>query len=124
MILKVTDSFGNVFHRSQLEGVHDGGIMKSFYDDSQYFLRVGDTLTLEVEVDPSFNVDNYSISWSSAKGLNSIQSGKKLVLQITENHVAQQFDIQCRVVTNKGWHRMHMGADDFMIFYYKVLPPI
>lgn len=123
LILKVTDSFGNIFHRNQLSVVHDGGIMKTFFDDSKYHLRVGDILTLEVEVDQSFDNDEYTITWSSAKGIPN-HSGKKLVLQITEKNVAQQFDVQCRVLTKKDWHRMHMGTDDFMLFYYKVLPPI
>ncbi|MBJ7428820.1 MAG: hypothetical protein JHD28_07685 [Bacteroidia bacterium] len=123
LILKVTDSFGNVFHRNQLNNVHDGGIMKIFFDDPKYYLRVGDILTLEVEVDPSFDSNDYTITWASAKGIQSV-SGKKLILQISEKNVAQQFDIQCRVLSKKAWHRMHMGADDFMIFYYKVLAPI
>lgn len=125
LILKVIDSFGNVFHRNQMNNVHDGGIMKVFYNDPSYNLRVGDTVTIEVEVDPSFDENEYTITWSSAKGFTEpLPNGKKAIIQISEQQVAQSFDVQCRVKSNKNWHRMHLGADDFMLLYYKVLPPV
>jgi hypothetical protein len=125
LILKVTDSFGNVFYRNQMGGVHDGGIMMNFLDNPRYNLRVGDTISLEIEVDPSFDEDEYIISWSSTKNFGEPRpEGKKAVIKITEKQVSQQFDVQCNIKSNKGWHRMHNGSDDFMLFYYKVLPPI
>lgn len=124
LILKVIDSFGNVFHRNQMNTVHDGGIMKTLYTDPKFNLHVGDILTIEVEVDPSYSENDYTIKWSSAKGISTpIPNGRKAVICITEKQVAQQFDVQCRVISNKGWHRMHLGADDFLLLYYKVLPP-
>ena len=124
LILKVIDSFGNTFHREQMENVHDGGIMRVYYNEPQYDLRPGDILTLEVEVDPNFNPDEYTVTWGSGKGFSaSIPNGTKAVINITDEQVAQQFDVQCRIATNKKWHRMHMGADDFMLVYFRVLPP-
>lgn len=124
LILKVTDSFGQVFTRSQFRPCHDGGIMKTFLDQPQYFLHPCDTLVLELEVDPSFNPDTYTLTWGSAKdhGLSSL-TGPRIVIPITNKHVCQQFNIQCRLTTKNDWHRMNMGADDFLILSYKVLPP-
>lgn len=125
LILKVTDSFGQVFTRSQFGSCHDGGIMKAFFDQPQYLLRPGDTLVIEVEVDPSFAPDTYTFAWASAKGLGSQPpTGPRVVIPITNKHVGQQFDVQCRLTTTNEWHRMHMGADDLLILYYKVLPPV
>lgn len=125
LILRVTDSFGQVFMRSQFRPCHDGGIMKTFLDQPQYFLRPGDTLVLELEVDSSFDADTYALTWASAKGLGSPPpTGSRVVLPIVNKHVGQQFDIQCRLTTKNEWHRMHMGADDFLMLYYKVLPPV
>lgn len=125
LILRVTDSFGQVFMRSQFRPCHDGGIMKTFLDQPQYFLRPGDTLVLELEVDSSFDADTYALTWASAKGLGSSPpTGSRVVLPIVNKHVGQQFDIQCRLTTKNEWHRMHMGADDFLMLYYKVLPPV
>jgi hypothetical protein len=89
------------------------------------FLRPGDTLTIEVEVDPSFDVENYTLSWSSIKSWSDSRiTGTKVVIPITNKQVGQQFDVQCRLTSNKDWHRMGMGADDFLMLYYKVLPPL
>lgn len=125
LILKVSDSFGQVFTRSQFGPCHDGGIMKTFSDQPQHFLRPGDTLVLELEVDPSFEPDTYILSWASVKGLGSpAPTGPRVVIPITNKQVGQQFDIQCRLTTKNEWHRMHMGVDDFLMLYYKVLPPV
>ncbi len=125
LILKVTDSFGNVFTRSQFDRCHDGGIMLSFFDKPNMFLRSGDILTLELEIDPSFDPSSYILTWGSAKSFSTpIPDGSKAVIAITNKQVSQQFDIQCRLTTNKEWHRMHNGADDFLMLYYKVLPPL
>jgi hypothetical protein len=125
LILKVTDSFGNMMYRNQLSNVHDGGIMANFLDEPRFFLRPGDVLTIEVEVDQSFNEADYIITWDSAKGLiEPLPQGKKAIINITNKQVAGQFDVQCRITSNKGWHRMFMGVDDFLLMYYKVLPPI
>lgn len=125
LILKVTDSFGNVMYRNQFSNVHDGGIMATFYNESKFFLRPGDVLTIEIEVDPSFSEDEYTITWGSAKGFSApLPQEKKAIINITNKQVASQFDVQCRITSNKEWHRMHLGADDFLVMYYKVLPPI
>lgn len=125
LILKVTDSFGNAFTRSQFQPCHDGGIMLSFFDKPHMYLRPGDTLTLELEIDPAYDSSSYSIMWTSTKPWSSTPVvNAKAVIPITNKQVGQQFEVQCRVTTNREWHRMHMGADDFLMMYYKVLPPI
>lgn len=125
LILKVTDSFGNVFTRSQFQPCHDGGIMLMFFDKPDMYLRPGDTLTLELEVDPAYDPNSYSVTWTSTKPWSSAPLvSAKAVIPITNKQVGQQFEVQCRITTNREWHRMHMGADDFLMMCYKVLPPI
>lgn len=46
-ILKVIDSFGNAFHRSQFSPCHDGSIMMGFLDSPEMFLGNGFLLTLK-----------------------------------------------------------------------------
>lgn len=125
LILKVIDSYGKVYHREQLSQCHDGGIMITNHNTSQFDLRPGDTLSLEVEVDPSFSESEYEVSWASSKGFShEVPNGNKVVVNITEKQVGKQFDVQCRVTSNKSWHRMSLGADDFLLYYIKVLPPL
>jgi hypothetical protein len=128
LILKVTDSFGNVFTRSQFRRVPSGGMMLSFTDQSDFFLHPGDILTLEIEIDPSFETDSYDIKWGSTTGLPEPLSGSRAVIPITTKQVCEQFDVQCRITSKKDWHRMHTGfdkgSDDLLIVDYKVLPPV
>ncbi len=125
LILKLTDSFGNSFSRSQFSTVHDGGIIKLFQDDRSLDLRPGDVLTLEVEVDPSYDPATYSLRWSSTKPWsNQPQTACKVVIPITNLQVGQQFDVMCSVTSSRDWHRMAMGVDDFLMLYYRVLPPV
>lgn len=125
LILKVTDSFGNVFTRNQFQPCHDGGIMLSFVDKPHMHLRPGDMLILELEVDPAFDSSMYSVIWASTKAWYTAPVvDTKAVIPITNKQVGQQFNVQCRVTTTRDWHRMQMGADDFLLMHYKVLPPI
>lgn len=125
LILRVSDSFGNAFTRSQFQPCHDGGIMLMFCDTPHMHLRPGDTLTLEIEVDPAYDASTYNVQWfSSRPWSDDTVVGTKVVIPVTNKQVSQQFDVQCRVTTTRDWHRMQMGADDFLLTYYKVLPPI
>ena len=125
LIIRVTDSFGNSYSRSQLPGVHDGGVSKNFIEIPEMHLRPGDVLTLDIEIDPSYDQATYNISWSSTKPWSSEHpTERKVVIPITNRQVGQQFDVQCRITSNRDWHRMSMGADDFLMFWYKVLPPV
>lgn len=123
-ILRLTDSFGHRFHRNQLPAVHDGGIQFNMVSDSACWLRPGDTYSVEVEVDPSFDPSDYTISWSSTRGIPGVTDQAKLVLPITNSWVAATVDLQCRVTSKKDWHRMNLGADDFLIVHLKILPPL
>jgi len=88
------------------------------------FLRPGDLLTLEIEVDPAFDPDSYTIRWASTKQWESSSLSESVVhIPISNKQVGQGFDVQCHVTSTKDWHRMHMGCDDFLMFHYKVLPP-
>lgn len=124
LILRVTDSFGQTFTRGQLLTAQDGGIALSYISNSAHHLRPGDTLTLELEVDPSYDSESYTIAWTSTKKLDGAHNSPKLAITILDRHVGQSLDIQCRITTKRTWHRMRMGMDDFLIANFKVLPPL
>lgn len=124
-ILKVRDSFGGVFTRSQCSSIHDGGICIDYLADDTKYLRPGDSVSFEVEVDPSFDSAQYTLTWNSTKQWAETPSvGNRLSFSISNTQVGQMFDIQCSLVAKQDWHRMHMGADDFLMIYLKILPPI
>ena len=125
LILRVTDSFGTTHHRDQMKIVHDGGIGVFRHDNSNFDLRPGDTLSIELEIDPNFDEDSYSLTWASPNGFNNaIPNGRRVDIQITNKQVAGQFTVQCTLKTTKDWHRMSGNRDDFLMLTYRVLPPI
>ena len=120
LILRITDSFGNTFTRSQFYASPEGSIAMRCHD-KQGDLYPGDTLTVEVEVDPAYTED-YDLRWSvSAEPITD--TGPKVAVHIANKHVGLQFGIVCTVVTKRDWHRMPGGKDDMLILVYKVLPP-
>lgn len=125
LILRVTDSFGSTYMRSQFQANPGGGILKGMYDEPRFYLRPGDTLTVEVEVDPAFDPGTYELQWSASSGLPlDIVDRPKIAVAITRRHVAEQFYLFCRLATKREWHRLPGGLDDQLVIAYKVLPPI
>jgi hypothetical protein len=123
LILKGTDSFGNSFHNHQCNTFGGGGILKDLSNDPLSYLSPRDTITLEVEIDPSFPRESYVISWYLAEMSIPDSNKPKITREITEKEVSTQLQIKCNVTTNKDWHRLSGGKDDFLMFIYKVLPP-
>jgi len=119
LVLRITDSFGNTFMRSQCYASPEGSIAMNCHD-KQGDIYPGDTLTVEVEVDPAYTED-YELRWSvAAEPITEI--GPKVAVQIANKHVGLQLGIVCTVVTKRDWHRMPQGKDDMVMLIYKVLP--
>jgi hypothetical protein len=124
MIIKITDSFGNEVHSTQIRRNNTGRGFYNFNDNERNFLRPGDTLRLEVEVDSSFPRDSYTINWvHSYAGFDIIDDGRSLVLHINNRCVREDFTINCKVTSKEEWHRCG-DCDDAVTLLYKVLPPI
>jgi len=119
-VLKLTDSLGHVVN---LLG-RSGQGMVDYSNDSASFLRCGDNISIEVEVDPSFDVSEYNIRWTIANiggGPNFV--GNKYTLHLAERYVSTRLCIVCWVASNKSWHRLG-SVDDQIDVAYRVLPPI
>ena len=126
LILKVIDSFGNVFYRNQMSPSHINWLHKNLTTVSQCFLRPGDTLTVEVEVDPAFDRSEYTVSWRISPSQNPFQmvsNDLRVELHLSVQHVTESLMLECRIKSNQQWHRMG-SEDDRLTLNYKVLPPI
>lgn len=119
-IIKFKDSFGNevYFKKTDKKAIVDYRNKKEFY------LRPRETLKLEIEIDSSFSDNEFTCVWRSTKKIPEFGNTKMISLLIEEHHVAETLNIQCVVTSNKSWHRMEQGYDDFLLSYYKVLPNI
>lgn len=88
-ILRVTDSLGMSVERPQMKKVHDGGVGIYLHDNTD--LRPGDILTIEIEIDPSFDSRSYKIRWASLKSMHGVEvNTTKLVVPIRDSHVGMQ----------------------------------
>ena len=101
-------------------GVH---LRVNLSEDSSNWLRVGDTLSVEVEVDPSFSPDDYHVDWVYKNQVpeHTGPLGNRITVDILECHVGFEFAIYCMVTSNQSWHRCG-DVDDCVSLIYKVLP--
>jgi hypothetical protein len=119
-ILRMWDSFGHMEH-AQLAHAN----LKHKFDyseDTASHLRPGDTLTIEIEVDPSFSEEGFTVKWSS--GIDVDQRGERLVkfvLLVENRHVQREMPIDIKILSHQDWHR-HRMWDDFWQVIYRVLP--
>jgi hypothetical protein len=122
LIIKVIDSFGNTYHRENIAKASTGEILIDHSNDSNYYLRPNDILTLEVEVDPSFDESDYTIEW---RGVSAVmKNSKKIYLQFENKHVGQTFGLTCVITSKEDWHKIRGEFDDMFIYLIKVLPPV
>jgi hypothetical protein len=103
-ILRMWDSFGHVEHAetAQAERRHKF----DYSDDPASFLRPGDTLTIEIEVDPSFSVEGFIVKWSSII-YGDDQRGEQLlkfVLPVENRHVGRELQIDIKI--GSSWKRV------------------
>lgn len=123
-ILRFTDSFASSFHRDQMHKTASGGMLLDFQQASDHELRPGDCLRCEIEIDPSFPIDSYTIEWMYVKSGRQVFSREpNAVLPITNAHVGERLTIRCNLIANQEWHRLDDGLDDWLQAIYRVLPP-
>lgn len=123
-IIRVTDSLGNVAYDSDIRRNRTGAGVCRFSSGPSGSVRPGERLSIEVEVDPSFDRSDYTIRWSwpVAPGV-SYKDSDRFVLDIEQTHIRPEFSIYCQVISDKSWHRLG-SYDDSVAIIYKVLPPI
>lgn len=124
-IIKVEDSFGHSVHDGGIKRNNTGAGLIDFRDDSRSDLRPGDTLSIEVEIDPSFDQSEYDVSWivGGVIPTHAPLRSNKIIIDIDQSHVTNSFDIFCNVKSKLDWHRFG-DYDDSVVFIYRVLPPV
>jgi Swt1-like HEPN len=96
MIIRVTDSFGNVFDVSGLRGDQE------FTTRTSSSLRPGDRLSIEIEIAPSFERSSYCLKWGwSRKGSGEEEDSERIVIEI-ENRRGPHFCSMVRSGFDQG----------------------
>lgn len=118
-VVRVMDSLGHVAH---LVSDRLNPAMLDYSTEAAAQLRCGDTLSIEVTVDPSFDAEKYDIRWSIANVGGATQFGPRFTLLMTEQYVSARFCAVCYVVSREAWHKLGT-CDDQVDVAYRVLPP-
>ncbi|MFE6078263.1 hypothetical protein ACFVQB_27790 [Paenibacillus sp. NPDC057886] len=123
LITRAVDSKGNELYRYN-HNDPGSGMRWDLTKDTRNYLRPGDSFQVEVEVDPSFDINEYSIIWK----INHIEmkrfKNKNIFnLRILDEHVSINLPIECEIVSNKKWHKYN-HYDDCLNIYLRVLPPL
>jgi len=118
-ILRFSDSLGN---HSIIDPSSDRVNWHHFGELPTGRLWPGDTLTVEIEVDPAFAPGEYTVQWGcSAGSVEPTHGGLKVTVRITTEHIGQSYLLWCDIISNKEWHKLS-GKDDQLCLYYRVLP--
>lgn len=114
-----TDSLGNASSLTPSEWHYRDADLST---STHRRLFPGEVLTLELDVDPSFDPSTYSVTWWVKTRPQDKGNGRKAVIPIAEAHIGQRMEIQFKLVTTNSWHRDSSGVDDTIDLYYRVLP--
>jgi hypothetical protein len=123
-IIKFSDSFGNLCHVDRHFDRNSSSKMLHFADEPRFFLRPGDTISIEVEVDQSFPATSYELYWGFMRRPAIRNASNRLELQIEESDVTLEFHIHCNIISKQVWHKFPSGVDDLLMLIYRVLPPL
>jgi hypothetical protein len=117
-IIRISDSLGNDFHSPQLL---ISGPSRQTSTGAVATVRAGDTLSLEIEVDPSFDRSEYMIKWVLS-GEVAPEKSERINIRLESKHVGTLFIITVDLISSLSWHR-HGSWDDRVLTCYRVLPP-
>lgn len=113
-ILRVKDSFGNVFEKP------DEGLCLKVKQP----LYCGDTYSVSIEIDASFSPLDYDIIWQNeSKTMATFKNSTKFVITFTESDINEIHAIRCDVISHKPWHRRGI-YDSTVTVHLTVLPPV
>ncbi|WP_423414352.1 hypothetical protein RLW55_12335 [Hyphomicrobium sp. B1] len=119
-IIRYSDSRGNVLHREQF--LQMGSMMLAQPSGKPLAtVRVGERLSIEVEIDPTFARAEYSIDWIGSTTGMLCPDRTQLLLDIDFRHVNEQFGFHATVKSKEAWHRFGTW-DDCLIATYRILP--
>jgi hypothetical protein len=121
-VIRMTDSLGHAVSFSAANRHPDSFGMLDYSRDDKAILHCGDSLSIEVEVDPTFDPSTYEIEWLIANIGGPPMRGPKFVLLLEERYVSTRFCAVCRVTSNARWHKLGTH-DDQIDIAYRVLPP-
>jgi hypothetical protein len=114
-IIKFTDSFGNVFHKTDSNNI----VFVDYSDKPECILYPGDILKIEIEIDPSYKSSKFQFRFGGTP--QDYSDSNILIYKISESDPQPKKTIHCQVKSDRKWHRFS-GRDDQITVFYKILP--
>jgi len=123
-IIRVNDSLGNEYNIVEGRRGERVDIVDTTTGEINVF-HEGDTLSIELTMDPSFAENEYSIEWPMStdkqRYVEITEAGKKVTIKIEGPNIGEEVVFFCRVVSNKNWHR-YTNYDQQLIFHFTAHP--
>lgn len=117
-IIKVQDSKGNVFDNI----IENSGLGARL--EVPQPLNCGETYSVEIEMDSSFDKNEYTIKWEMLnRNTKKYENSTKFVVQFMPIDVSTLRVIECRIISKKDWHKFGLH-DSRIALSFTVLPPI
>lgn len=118
LILKYSDSLGNIKYRDQFYNPVTKTVIVNL---NNLPFRPGDRFSCEIEIDSSFSKNDYNIEWTGVPSSSLMLN--KLNYMFRNEDIGERFNISCKIISKKAWHRLN-GHDDMLSILLKVLPPV
>ncbi len=116
-IIRFSDSLGN-----SVENPID--ILGGTINRVSTALYCGDTYSITVEIDPSFERDSYKIIWLNEMAkIKRFQNSETFSITFGPQDIAETHLIECQIISNKEWHK-YTYYDCRVCWHLTVLPPI
>lgn len=117
-IISVSDSFGNRF-----DNFVDKNIDGTIFDINKAF-HCGEQYSVEVEVDPSFDPNSYTIIWEFNKhDFNEFNNQTNITITFGMQDISTSSYLRCKIISNKEWHK-YKYFDCKVSLCLTILPPI
>ena len=117
-IIRVTDSFGNVYNNST-----DSNIQDSIFRPTQD-VHYGDTYSVTVDIDSSFLETEYDIIWKNQNHeVAEFKNSKHFVVTFGDTDVSESHTINCIIRSHKPWHK-YQYHDCRITLMFPVYPPL
>jgi hypothetical protein len=122
---KITFFVDSVGNESHMENVpHDFGTrIIDWRTQGKGELRPGDSLRIEIEVDQSFNREDYTISWYFGRRGVVGDDVDSIFIDIQASDVGTQVECRATVTSKLDWHEFGSCGDSLCVIY-RVLPPL
>jgi len=121
--IKATDSLGNVFYPNE-DMLATLSCHVFDLSNTNNSFKVGDTYTIELEIDSTFEESLYLIKWSEKPHdiyRSDLFNSKIYSKTFDESNVMHTFTISADIISTKTWHRFG-NYDDSLVISVTVLP--